>query len=174
MSIQQTSIRPPLEDLVAASRILALLLAASALHALEAMLPSPGPWFKPGLANIVTLLALVLYGPRAALIVAAGRVVIGAFVIGTLFTPTFVISLGAGLAALAVMLAAHRLLPGLSLVGISLLGGIAHMSAQFAIVETMFLQQPAIYTLLPPLLLVAAGTGWLNGAIAGYIVARMP
>lgn len=165
--------RPSLAELEGKSRWLALLVLAIGLHVFESALPNLGPWFKLGLANLVTLLALALMGPRAALSLAVGRVVVGSFFIGTLFTPTFVISLAGGLAAAVVMIVAWRRLPGISLVGVSLLGALAHMIAQFVTVEALFIQQAALYYALPPLLLLSCITGWINGALAGYIAARL-
>lgn len=165
--------RPPLAELEAKSRWLALLVLAIGLHVFEAALPNLGPWFKFGLANLVTLLALALMGSRAALTLALGRVVVGSFFIGTLLTPTFVISLAGGLAAALAMIAAWRFLPAISLVGVSLIGALAHMIAQFVTVETLFIQQSALYYALPPLLLLSCLTGWINGALAGYIAGRL-
>ena len=165
--------RPSLAELEARSRWLSLLVLAIGLHIFEAALPNLGPWFKFGLANLVTLLALVLMGPKAAFTLALGRVVAGSFFIGTLFTPTFVISLAGGLAAAVVMIAAWRFLPAISLVGVSLLGALAHMVAQFVTVEALFIQQSALYYALPPLLLLSCLTGWINGALAGYIAGRL-
>ena len=165
--------RPSLPELRGKARWLALLLLAVGMHVLEAALPGLGPWFKPGLANIVTLVALVMIGPRAAFTLAMARVVVGAGLIGALFTPTFVMSASGALAATLTMLAAWRMIPGISLVGVSLLGGVAHMLAQFATVEALFIRQEAVFYLLPPFLLLAAATGWLNGALAGYACARI-
>jgi len=164
--------RPSLADLEIKARWLALLLLAIGLHVFEASLPSLGPWFKPGLANVITLLALVMMGPRAALTLAIARVVVGSFFIGTLFTPTFVIAMAGGLAATAIMIAAWRWLPGVSLVGISLFGALAHMLAQFVTVEALFIQQSVLYYALPPLLILSCLSGWINGALAEYICAR--
>jgi len=152
---------------------MALLMLAVGIHVLESALPGLGPWFKPGLANIVTLVALVMLGPKEALMLAVARVVVGAAFIGTLFTPTFIMSLNGAVAAALVMLAAWRIIPGISLIGISLLGAVAHMLVQFATVEALFIQQSALFYLLPPFLLVAALTGWLNGVAAQYITDRL-
>lgn len=165
--------RPPLAELQARARFLALLVLAIGLHVFESAIPSLGPWFKPGLANIMTLVALVMLGPRAAFALAIGRVLVGSFLIGTILTPTFFISLSGSLAAAVVMLAAWRLLPGISLIGVSLLGALAHMCAQFVTVETLFIRQEAIYYLLPPLLLLSCATGWINGALASYITSQI-
>jgi len=165
--------RPPLHELESRARWMALLMLAIGLHIFEAALPSLGPWFKPGLANLITLLALVLMGPKQALSLALGRVIIGGFFIGTLFTPTFVLSLAGGMAAAFAMIAAWRWIPGISLVGVSLMGALMHMIAQVVTVESLFIQQPALYYALPPLLLLSCVSGWINGALAGYIAARL-
>ncbi|MDX8391642.1 MAG: Gx transporter family protein [Mariprofundaceae bacterium] len=165
--------RQPLPELRRKAQWMALLMLAVGIHVLESSLPGLGPWFKPGLANIVTLVALIMLGPKEALMLAIARVFVGSIWIGTLFTPTFVMSLSGALAAALVMLAAWRFIPGIGLPGISLLGGVAHMLAQFTTVEMLFIQQQALYYLLPPFLLVATVAGWLNGAAAHYITDRL-
>ncbi|MDH5459307.1 MAG: Gx transporter family protein, partial [Nitrospinota bacterium] len=47
------------------------------LHRLEALLPLPTPWVKLGLANIMTLIALVFLGFRAAVEVTLLRILLG-------------------------------------------------------------------------------------------------
>lgn len=165
--------RPPLAELQSKARWLALLLLAIGLHVFESALPGLGPWFKPGLANIMTLLALVWLGPKAAASLAVARVVLGSLLIGTLFTPTFIMSLAGALAAAAAMIMMWRLQPVISVIGISLVAAVTHMLAQFTTVEVLFIQQAALYHVLPGLLLLSAITGWLNGAVATYIIARI-
>jgi len=161
--------RPSLEGMQRKAQWMALLMLAVGIHVLESALPGLGPWFKPGLANIITLIALVMLGPKEALMLAVARVVVGSLFIGTLFTPTFIMSLSGAMAAALIMLAAWRSIPGISLIGISLLGAVAHMLVQFVVVEGLFIQQQALFYLLPPFLLVASITGWLNGVAAQYI-----
>lgn len=161
---------PAIETIEFHARWLTFLVLASALHIFEAALPGLGPWFKPGLANIITLLVMVLMGVRAALLLALARVLVGSFMMGTLFSPTFAMSLTGALCASLVMIAAWRLVPGITLIGVSLLGALGHMLAQFLLVEHFFIQQQALFYLLPPLLLLSCATGWLNGALARYIV----
>jgi heptaprenyl diphosphate synthase len=117
----------------------------------------------------MTLLALMFFGVRAAFLLAIARVIVGSIFIGTLLTPTFFISLAGALTAASVMVILYQLIPRISLISLSLFAAIAHMSGQFIAVETWFIQQPAIYYLLPPLLLLSCFSGWLNGAIATYV-----
>jgi heptaprenyl diphosphate synthase len=57
--------------------LLGLLVAlALALHVLEAQIPAPLPWVKPGLSNVMTLVALLSLGWRAAVLMTALRVLI--------------------------------------------------------------------------------------------------
>jgi len=165
--------RPSLESLETKATWLSFLLLAIGLHVFESTLPSFGPWFKLGLANIMTLLALVYLGPRAAFSLAIARVIVGSMFIGTLFTPTFFISLAGALTAALIMVGIYQLKPGISLISISLLAAVAHMAGQFVVVETWFIQHHAIYYLLPPLLALSCFSGWLNGAIATYITQQL-
>ena len=57
------------------------------LHRLEALLPLPSPWIKLGLANLMTLVALVFLGFKEAVIVTFLRVVIGSILKGDFFRP---------------------------------------------------------------------------------------
>jgi len=161
--------RPSLKSLENKAIWLSFLLFAIGLHVFESAIPNLGPWFQLGLANIMTLLALVYLGPKAAFSLAIARVIVGSIFIGTLFTPTFFISLAGALSAATIMMLVFYLFPRLSLISISLLAAVAHMCGQFVVVEAWFIQQSAIYYLLPPLLLLSCISGWINGAIAIYL-----
>ena len=58
-------------------RIALLAAYAIGLHGLERMIPAPIPWLRFGLANIITLTALILYGFRVAMTITLIRVLIG-------------------------------------------------------------------------------------------------
>jgi len=161
--------RPSLQSLEDKAIWLSFLLLATGLHIFEASLPSLGPWFKLGLANIMTLLALMLLGSRAAFSLAIARVVVGSMFIGTFLTPTFFISLSGALTAAFVMVTVYKIFHRISLISLSMFAAVAHMFGQFITVETWFIQQPAIYYILPPLLALSCVSGWINGALATYI-----
>jgi heptaprenyl diphosphate synthase len=63
------------------------------LHRLEALLPLPSPWIKLGLANLMTLVALVFLGFKEAVIVTFLRVVLGSILKVTFLGPNFILSL---------------------------------------------------------------------------------
>ncbi len=58
------------------------------LHTVEAMIPLPSPWIKLGLANSISLIAIVLLGIKEALMITFLRVIVGSLIFGTLLSPT--------------------------------------------------------------------------------------
>src|SRR3990170_5270477 len=112
-------------------RIAWLAALAITIHIAESVLPSPVPGIKPGLANVVTIIVLMLFGWSAAAWVALLRVLVGSLLLGTFLSPTFMLSLGGAVASMAVLGVAGRL-PGRGAgpVGYSGLGAVAHMGAQ--------------------------------------------
>lgn len=169
--------RPPLAR---ADRLIAGFAAlAVVIHVLEAGFPSPIPGVKPGLANAVTLIVLLRHGWRAAVWVAALRVVAGSLLVGSFLAPGFWLSAsGAVCSLVALGLASgwNRLLPPLRLsaLGLSLLAAMAHMGGQFLVAWRVFLPHPGLLTLLPLLMTAALVFGLVTGAIAAAILRRLP
>lgn len=156
---------------------LSLLVAGgTALHVFEAMLPALSvlPGAKLGLANLVTLLTLALYGPGATWWVMVLRVLLGSLLGGTFLTTTFFLSLAGGLGSTLVMTLAYRLGGGaLSLVGVSILGAVAHNLSQLFI-AAFLIRHLGIFFYLPYLLLFALPTGYFIGITAGYVARVFP
>ena len=147
---------------------------AVAIHVLEAAFPSPLPGVKPGLANVVVIMALLLYGWRAALSVAVLRVVAGSLFLGTFLSPTFLLSLSGALAALAGLglawaIAGHRL----SAIGLSVIAALAHMSGQFLVAWGLFIPTDAIWRLYPILMSASLIFGLVSGTIAQAIIRQL-
>ena len=147
---------------------------AAAIHVLEAGLPTPIPGIKPGLANLVTLVVLCRHGWRAAAAVALLRIVLSGLVLGTLFAPTFWLSLSGGLSALLALFLATawghslpRFAPGP--VGMSLLAACAHIHGQFWLAWAWFIPHPSLLSLLPLL----HGFAMVLGLITGLLTARV-
>ncbi len=137
---------------------------AVVIHIAESAIPAPLPGFKPGLANVITLLALFLGGWRAALWVTLLRLLAGSLLSGTFLTPTFFLAGGGALGALALLALANRL-PGTGPIGYSLLAACGHMAGQFLVAWSLFIPHPALLYLLPILMTLAVMTGLLNGII---------
>lgn len=144
---------------------LALFIAlAVSLHAVEYLLPSPLPWFRFGLANILTLTALYLYGARAAWVVTLSRILISSLLLGTLFAPGFLLSLSGGVLATLLMTAAFRLFsPAIGPVGVSVLGAFGHAGGQLLIAWLLIVRHPSIWLMLPFFLLFSLISGIING-----------
>ena len=153
-------------------RIAYLTALAIAIHVAEAVLPSPVPGIKPGLANIVTIVVLIQFGWATAAWVGLLRALTGSLIIGTFLAPTFFMSFGGALAAVAALRLATWL-PGLGPVGYSLIASLAHMAAQFMIAYSLFVPHPAMLHLLPVLMTAAVAFGLLNGLIAFAVVRRL-
>jgi len=151
-------------------RIALLAALAITIHIAESALPTPLPGIKPGLANIITIATLCLYGLRTAAWVLMLRVLAGSLLLGTFLSPTFALSFSGAVASLLVLSVA-RLTPGLGFgaVGYSLLAAMAHMAGQFTVAYWLFIPHPALLQLFPILMTAAV----LFGLVSGIIVATM-
>ena len=151
---------------------LALFIAlAIAVHTLEALLPNPLPWFRVGVANILSLCALFLFGLRALWLVSLCRIVAGSLLVGTLFGPGFMLSLGGGLAANGLISLAYSLWKKtLTPVGLSVLGAFGHVTGQLLIAWLLVVRHGSIWGLLPLFLLFALISGILNGIVCRFLV----
>jgi len=141
-----------------------------ALYVLESFIPTPLPFLKIGLANASSLVALMLFGPVDMLLVVLTRVVVGSFLVGSLFSPAFLLGLSGGVVAALTMSGAKLLGPKVfSVIGISLIGSVAHIVTQLLVVMYLFVENESLFVLLP-LLLTSACVG---GLIVGWISSEM-
>lgn len=148
---------------------------AIAIHILEAAVPSPIPGIKPGLANVIVLLALLRFDMRFAAQVALLRVVVGSLLIGTFFSPTFFLSLAGALGSLAIMITLKSLFRRhIGAVGLAVAASLAHVGAQFLVAWQVFLPHPMLLNLLPLLLTAAFGFGLATGIITQTLHERLP
>jgi heptaprenyl diphosphate synthase len=155
--------------------LLALLTAlAIAVRGLEALIPNPLPWVRIGLANILTLLAILFFGLSAGLLVTILRVVIASVLFGTLLSPPFLLSLSAGMASTLVMGLAHRWGARLfSPIGLSVLGAVTHNAVQLLVAYVVIIRQAHIFYLLPLLLVIGILTGCFNGWVVVMMAAHL-
>lgn len=139
---------------------------ASVLHFIEGLLPNPipVPGVRLGLANIITLLALVMFGFRTAMQISILRTVLGAMLSGALFGVGFFMSFTGALAATCMMALLLRACSGLSLVGVSIAGAIAHNMGQLAM-AALILNFPGIFYYLPVMMLSSIPTGIIIGLL---------
>jgi heptaprenyl diphosphate synthase len=131
----------------------------------EHLLPVTGiPGVKLGLANTVLLYALYLLDIPSAILLMFLKVGLSGLMFGG--PAAMLYSLAGGVLSLIVMILARNM-RGLSVVGVSVLGAVAHNVAQL-LVACLFVEVRAVLAYLPVLLLAAAVTGSLTGLIARY------
>ena len=133
---------------------------------LQMIVPLPG--VKLGLANIVTLIALYLMGPKAAFAILIPRCIFGAVFGGGITGLMF--SLTGGILAMLTMTLAKKV-PVFSIYGVSILGAAAHNVGQI-LAAMVLMNSPYIGAYLSYLLIVALFTGFATGA-AGAGVLRI-
>jgi heptaprenyl diphosphate synthase len=156
-------------------RIALLSAYALALHGFEYLLPKPIPWLRLGLANIITLVALILYGFRTAMTVTLIRVILASIFTGTFLGPAFVLSFGGGIASTATMGFIRRVKKDLfGPVGLSLAGAFFHNIAQLILAYLLFIQRiEAVLIISPIIILAGALTGLVNGTVAELLIKNL-
>ena len=150
---------------------------AITIHIAESALPSPLPGVKPGLANVVTLLCLTLFGWNVAAWVTGLRVLVGSLVLGTFLTPTFMLSFSGAVCSLVSMGVLYKwssLFPKLAAgpIGYGITASMAHMCGQFFMAYFLFIPHSALFRLLPILMTLALVFGIVSGCIASYVLNR--
>lgn len=156
-------------------RIALLSAYALGLHGFETLLPSPIPWMRLGLANIITITALFLYGTRAAVMVTLIRVVLGSLFAGSFPGPGFILSLGGGLASTLAMSTIFSLAPRLfSAVGLSIFGALFHNIVQLVIAYFLFIQKiEAVLLITPLMIMLGTLTGTVNGVVSELLIKNL-
>ena len=154
---------------------LALFIAiAVTVHILETLLPTPVPWLRLGLANIMTLAALYLYDGRAAWTVSLARVGIGALLLGRLFSPGFWLAAAGAIVATSAMIVMYRIAGRrLSPIGISVIGATGHALGQILAARLLVIQHPAIWQIMPLLLFFTVFSGIITGWMAVLLLEEL-
>lgn len=153
---------------------LSLLVAmGTALHLVEGVLliPLPLPGVKLGLANIITLLTIYLYGFRDGLTVAMMRVVLGSLIGGMFLSPGFLLGLSGAVCSTLVMALLLKRTSCFSMIGLSLAGAAGHNIGQL-LAAGLLLQSTAILYYLPVLLLAGIPTGFITGFLLNALLAH--
>lgn len=150
---------------------MAMLSAAGiALFVVESYIPMPVPFLKVGLANIASVVALMLLGWGGVLAVVVLRVVVGSLFVGSFMGPAFVLAMSAGvISAGAMALTAAFTRSFFSPLGISLVGSVVHVMTQLLIVRFIYVHDPVVFHILPLLLLTAL----VGGVVVGLISLRL-
>lgn len=129
----------------------------------ERLLPSPiptVPGIKLGIANVVILILLYLFGAKTALIVNITRIVL----VGLMFSGVYgmMYALSGGMLSFGAMYLA-KCSKKLSIIGVSFLGGIFHNVGQILMAAAVLKSKELFYYL--PVLIVS---GIITGIVVGY------
>jgi len=146
---------------------------AIGLHILEAVIPSPLPGVKPGIANIVTLYVLYEYGFATAAWVSLLRVFASSLLLGQFLSPTFVLSLSGAIFSLAALyLAQHLPKKIFSAITLSILAAFAHIAGQLIVVRLWLIPHTGVVYLIPIFAIAALLFGFINGLITAKLIQR--
>ena len=152
-------------------RIAKLAAFAIALHMIEAVIPSPLPGVKPGIANIVTLYVLLQYGFTTAAWVSILRVFASSLLLGQFLSPTFALSLAGAIASLSLLwLAMHLPKQYFSAVSLSILAAFAHIAGQLLVVRFWLIPHTGVAYLIPIFATAALFFGLINGIITAKLL----
>lgn len=125
------------------------------------------PGIKLGLANLVVVVAIYKMKPAGAFSVAVIRILLAALTFGNAYSLAY--SLCGGILSFFVMCFAKK--TRLSVVGVSMLGGICHNIGQI-IVAAFVMKTARLVYYLPVLLIAGLITGFLIGISAKLIINR--
>lgn len=149
--------------------LLSLIVAYSlALYILETFIPNPliliFPGAKLGLSNIITLICLIIFGFKDTFFVLTVRIILSSIFAGPMSTLLF--SIAGGYLSLLGMFFATKI-PGLSNIGISLLGAILHNIGQL-LMASLIIKNISIMAYLPFMLGASLVTGMFIGIVVNF------
>ncbi len=133
------------------------------------ILPSSLP-IRPGIANIITLLTLSIFGIFEAVLVTGCRSVLAAIATGKLLSVPFLLSMSGGIIAAVTMGLIYNRNKELGVVGVSIVGATVHNFTQLLVIYLVLIKNPGVLNLLPWLWIAALVTGSLVGITAGSIL----
>ncbi len=144
---------------------------AFTLSYLESLIPfNIGiPGIKLGLANLVVVIALYSIGIKAAFPIAVIRILLAGLTFGN--ANSLLYSLAGGILSLLIMWAVKN--TKLSVIGVSVLGGVFHNIGQLFIAALMMGTTKIAYY-LPVLLIAGLVTGFLIGTASELVLKRLP
>lgn len=147
----------------------ALTAIALTIFMLEAQLPAPVPipGVKLGLANIVTLTAMLILGRREAGAILAARIIMGAVFAGN--PSAMLYSAAGGVLAYAAMCLLVGVVPEKRLWAVSAVSAVAHNMGQL-LACVLVVKTPGVFIYAPALIVSGVITGVFTGFGAMYLV----
>lgn len=146
-----------------------LIALALVLQLVEGMIPVPyvAPGVKIGLANLVSLIALIYFGFKTTFLVVVLRILLAAFLSGRLYSIIYS-GTGALLSILIMGFVYWRFKKYFSLPGISIMGAVAHNIGQI-LVAGFVIETGSVLAYLPILMISGIITGYFIGFSANLL-----
>lgn len=140
-----------------------------ALSIIESFMPIPiiVPGAKLGLSNMVVLITLVVFGFKEALVVGILKSLVFTLATGSVSSLFYSLS-GSILSCITMFLVFKYFSNIFSLIGVSILGAVAHNTAQI-LVASLMMNNYKIFSYLPVLLLISLFTGYFTGLASIFI-----
>ena len=144
---------------------------ALVIYLIEAQIPVLFPGIKLGLANSISLVALILLGWKEAFLIMVLRTLLGSMFGGSL--SAFMFSIAGGVLSNVVMILLYKNFKNhLSLPTISVCGAVFHNIGQLLVVAFIIIDLK-IYVYLPVLLVSAIVTGYFIGILTNILKDRL-
>lgn len=141
---------------------------ALVLNIIESFIPVPipVPGIKIGLANIVTLVTILMFGFKESLIVVVLRTLLAQLLVGNI--TAFLFSVSGGILSACIMYIVYkRYSRYFSLVGVSVFGSVAHNVGQL-FVASIVINNFLIFSYLPVLVMAGIIMGIFTGLVANF------
>lgn len=152
------------------SLIAMLTAGAIIISIIESFIPSIGiPGIKLGLANIIILISLYELGAKEAFLINVLRIYLSNLLRGTIMGMGFLMSLSGGLLSFVVMLLFYLIVKKFSIIGVSVIGAIAHVVGQI-LIAMLYLGTTLVIFYLPFIALSAIITGIFVGIVAKAVI----
>ncbi|MFH1776850.1 MAG: Gx transporter family protein [Candidatus Omnitrophota bacterium] len=151
-----------------------LIAMACVLQISESLIPHPLPGLRLGLANMITIIAMVTLGVHYAVEIAVMRTIVSALIMGSFMSPAFILSFSAAVISTLVMALLYKISQfnyrgRLSIIGISIIGALFHNIVQICLAFFLLIRHPGIFVFLPWLCIGAV----LMGGVTGVVAARV-
>lgn len=154
-----------------------LVLLASSLQVLESFFPHPLPFVRLGLANVVSLLAILRYSFSAAVRISVLRTILSSLYLGTFLSPTFILSFFGAVVSTVVMWSICKISEctflKFSYLSINIFGAVSHNITQLCIIYLLLIKQKNVFLLTPILIVSGLITGWISSVVVCSTVKKM-
>lgn len=131
------------------------------------------PGIKLGIANIATLITLYYFNATYALLIGILRPILVSLIKGNFFTLEFILSFSGSILATIFMIIFKKIFKDkISIIGVSMIGGIMHNIGQFIMVYFISKVEYLFYYL--PILIIFGGvSGFITGYLSKFLLKRL-